>query len=366
MITQNRIKTILTLAAVAMALVFTAAPANAVTLSTSATAPVVDGFDIASFGTSTGQDKWWAQAAGAYGNPSKTVGQTFTTGGSAVMLTAFTFQIREATEPTKTYTIRVGTVSDTTFTEIYSEGATQSVANAADAYWTWTLDSPVLLAANTVYGVDVGLLSSTSEWGTGIPYVYYTADVYADGTRFRSGTAGFGVGDDTMTHMSGDRVFHIDMLNADPNAPTVDAGVDKVTWSDQPVTLAPTVTNNDTLDPPRDLTHHWTANPDTGVEFSDPNVEAPTVTITKAGGDAVTVTLTLAVNLQGRTEEPDVEDTMTIDVYDDSCLAAIGVGQAEIDPGDFDEDCDTDFEDYAILAEKWLVNYELSAPVPKP
>ena len=61
-----------------------------------------------------------------------------------------------------------------------------------------------------------------------------------------------------------------------------------------------------------------------------------------------------------------VTDTMTIDAYDDPCLAAIGGGLATLDPGDFDEDCDTDFEDYAALAEKWLVYYEISAPVPKP
>ena len=56
------------------------------------------------------------------------------------------------------------------------------------------------------------LLSSTSVWQTGIPYVYYTADIYPDGTRFRSGTAlGSGIGDATMSDMAGDRVFHLDL-----------------------------------------------------------------------------------------------------------------------------------------------------------
>ena len=212
MIRQNRIKTILTLAAVALAILATSA--NAATMSSSPTEPDVGSLDIASYGTPTGQDKWWPGDAGAYGNPGKTVGQTFTTGSNNVLLNGFTFQVRDATEPTKTYTIRVGSVSGSTFTEIGSESATQSFATATDDYWTWALDSPVLLSANTVYGVDVGLLSSTSSWSTGIPYVYFTDDEYPGGSRFRSGTAGYGVGDTTMHpgYMSGDRVFHLDLV----------------------------------------------------------------------------------------------------------------------------------------------------------
>ncbi|GAF92744.1 unnamed protein product, partial [marine sediment metagenome] len=260
---QNRTKTVLTLIAVAMAFLGLATTsANAATMSSNPTAPDVGSLDIASYGTPTGQDKWWPGAASAYGNPGKTVGQTFTTGSVDVLLNAFTFQIRDATQPAKTYTIRVGSVSGSTFTEIASESATQSFATATDDYWTWALDSPVILSANTVYGVDVGLNTSTSEWQTGIPYVYYTADVYAGGTCFRSGTAGNGVGDTSMTQVSGDRVFHIDMVSADPNAPTVVAGDKWITWSGQAVTLAPTVTNNDPLEP--ELSYLWTHNAPAG------------------------------------------------------------------------------------------------------
>ncbi|UCE46678.1 MAG: hypothetical protein JSW47_13780, partial [Phycisphaerales bacterium] len=227
----------------AVATVVLATSAQAATMSSSATAPVVDGEDIASYGTPIGQDKWWPGDAGAYGNPGKTVGQTFTTGSEAVWLNALTFQIRDATQPTKQYTIRVGTVYGSTFTEIYTETATQSFATAADDYWTWTLDSPVILAPNTAYGVDVGLNSSTSEWTTGIPYVYYTDDIYAGGTRFRSGTAGYGIGDDTMDNMTGDRVFHLDLSFADPNTPgyaspqngaTVPGGDVQLSWTNLP------------------------------------------------------------------------------------------------------------------------------------
>ncbi|MHC4742999.1 MAG: fibronectin type III domain-containing protein [Planctomycetota bacterium] len=222
----------------AMAILVSASSIRAATMSSSATAPAVDGEDIASYGTPTGQDKWWPGDADAFGNPGKTVGQTFTTGGNEVLLSAFTFQIRDATEPTKEYTIRVGTISGTTFTEIASETATQGFSTATDNYWTWTLDTPLLLSPNTVYGVDVGLNSSTSGWTTGIPYVYYTGDVYADGTRFRSGTAGYGIGDATMTQVSGERVFHIDLEHPMSPSPlsgaTVPAGDVDLSWTNLP------------------------------------------------------------------------------------------------------------------------------------
>ena len=363
MTTQNRIKTVLTLAAVAMAIL--AASANAATMSASVTAPVVDGEDIANYGTTTSSDKWWPDLATSYGNPGKTVGQTFTTGSEDVLLKGLTYQIAstQKAEPTKTYTIRVGTVSGTTFTEIASETATQTFTWNASEYMTWTFDTPVLLSANTVYGVDVGLNSSTSGWTTGIPYVYYmNTDVYPGGTRFRSGTAGNGVGDTSMTQVSGDRVFHVDLSFADPNLPSVDAGVDMVTWSGQAVQLDPNVVNNDTQVPQRPLSYAWSAELPDGVEFSDPAALAPTVTITKATDNPSVVTLTLAVTLEGK--DP-VTDTMTIDVYDDACLAAIDLGLAVIDPTDLDENCITNFEDIAVMATTWLVDYTLTEPVAK-
>jgi len=210
------------LAIVAVTVVALAIPAGAAVISHSATAPVVDGEDIASLlATPTGADKWWPGSATAYGNPGKTIGQTFTTGSNDVVLDAITFQIRDHTEPTKVFPIRVGTVSGSTFTEIASDSATLTDAWGDGAYVTWTLGSPVSLSANTTYGVDVGLASSTSAWQTGIPYVHYTGDAYPDGTRFRSGSAGSGVGDDTMSHMSGDRVFHLNLEPAGGGGPVI-------------------------------------------------------------------------------------------------------------------------------------------------
>jgi len=138
--------------------------------------------------------------------------------------------------------------------------------------------------------------------------------------------------------------------------PSVEAGDDMITWSGQEVQLAPTVVDNDLSG----LTYAWSAEPDTGVVFSDDEIEAPTVTITKAGGDAATVTLTLEVD---DSVNPPVTDVMTIDVYDNNCLAAKAAGLAETDAGDFDADCDTDIEDFVEMALTWLVDYELTEPV---
>ncbi len=149
----------------------------------------------------------------------------------------------------------------------------------------------------------------------------------------------------------------------DPNAPSVDAGDDMITWSGEPVLLDPNIVEAPGSDW-TNLTHLWSAEPDDGVEFSDPDALAPTVTITKATDNPSIVTLTLAVNNEGRVELP-VEDTMTIDVYDDACLAAKAAGPVEIDPTDVDGNCITNFADFAVMATTWLDDYTLTGPVAK-
>ena len=153
--------------------------------------------------------------------------------------------------------------------------------------------------------------------------------------------------------------------STDANVPDVDAGIDMITWSGEPVQLDPNVVNNDTEVPQRPLSYAWSADPPDGVEF-DPNefVEAPAVTITKTTptGDATVVTMTLAVTLEGK--DP-VEDSMTIDVYDNACLAAIDLGLVVFDPTDLNEDCITNFVDFALMATTWLDDYTLTEPVAK-
>ena len=90
--------------------------------------------------------------------------------------------------------------------------------------------------------------------------------------------------------------------------------------------------------------------------------EAATVTITKTvpTGGPTTVTMTLSATLEGKAPIP---DSMTIDVYDDACQAALAIGQATIDPADFNADCTTDLEDVLALTEKWLWDFSITEPV---
>jgi hypothetical protein len=140
---------------------------------------------------------------------------------------------------------------------------------------------------------------------------------------------------------------------------SVNAGVDMITWSGQPVSLDATVVD----DGKSALTYAWSADPADGVVFSDPAIEDPTVTITKATANPSTVMLTLAVNDEGNPTP--VQDTMDIDVYDDACEAAIGGGLTTYDETDFDANCITDLRDLAVFAAEWLVDNALTAPVPK-
>ncbi len=74
--------------------------------------------------------------------------------------------------------------------------------------------------------------------------------------------------------------------------------------------------------------------------------------------------MTLAVNNEGRTEPP-VNSSMTIDVYDDACLATKAAGPVVIDSTDFNANCITGLEDFAQMAMAWLVDYRITGPVPR-
>jgi hypothetical protein len=141
---------------------------------------------------------------------------------------------------------------------------------------------------------------------------------------------------------------------------SADAGNDWVTWSGTTgkIQLDASVVD----DGVSDVIIGWSADPDDGVVF-DPNefVEDPTVTITKVTDNPSVVTLTLSAQDAVSSDE----DTLKIKVYDTACLAAIGEG-LEYDRGDFDADCDTDIEDYAAMAEEWLVYKELTTSIVKP
>ena len=206
----NAVPPLAAVAALTLALLAVGDPAHAATMSASLTAPVIDAVDIASYGPQTRLDKWWAEDNTGAGSAK---GQTFTTGSDDVLLNAITYQIAstQKAEPEKVYVIRVGAVSGTTFSEIYSETATQTFTWNSSEYMTWTLDSPVALSAHSVYGIDIGMISSTTGWRTGIPYLQYGENDYAGGDRYTTGQ--FGVGTDVLVLDTGhrDRIFHLDL-----------------------------------------------------------------------------------------------------------------------------------------------------------
>ena len=139
-------KKLLLLLALVMVLSLTVNQAMAATMSASLTAPVVNAKDIANYGTTTTNISKWFTA-----HP--VMGQTFTVGSTGVMFKAVTYLVGDdhQAEPTKDYVIRIGTVDVSTgaFTEIYTEGATQTFKWNSSEYMTWTLDTPVYLEPDT-------------------------------------------------------------------------------------------------------------------------------------------------------------------------------------------------------------------------
>jgi hypothetical protein len=161
----------------------------------------------------------------------------------------------------------------------------------------------------------------------------------------------------------------IDGLGAlDPNAPSVNAGDDMIILSGDTISLDAEIVEKDPTNW-TGLTIEWAASPAAGVVF-DPNefVEDPTVTIT-AAGDPDTVTLTLNVYAEGRPLP--VQDAMTVDVYNDACLAMVAADPDHVfDTADLDLDCITAIADLAKLAETYLVDYtpdgDYTLPTPDP
>lgn len=185
------------------------APAG--TVSVSSSAPAVNGFDIANNTTRTASDKFWAESGTEAG---KAKGQTFRTRSEATWLRSVSYKTIDSgsAAATKTYTVRVGKVSGTTFTQTHTESFTQSVTWGGSQFMTFTFTAPVLLLGDTTYGVDIGMNTSTSTWQTGIPYLALTDDDYSGGQLYNTGGTSPGVGTGTLTiSTSQDRLFHLNI-----------------------------------------------------------------------------------------------------------------------------------------------------------
>jgi hypothetical protein len=137
-----------------------------------------------------------------------------------------------------------------------------------------------------------------------------------------------------------------------PGTDSVDAGSSWNASKGEPFTI------DDAVAPAG--TYFWTGDPDTDVTITGETTLTPTVTFT--GSTTVNPTI-IELTLDYNTGSD--SDTTKIYIYDDTCLAAIGAGE-EFDSGDINTDCKTRLEDFAEMAEDWLVDYELTEPVEKP
>jgi hypothetical protein len=139
---------------------------------------------------------------------------------------------------------------------------------------------------------------------------------------------------------------------ADNLPPKVDAGADIVTWlQDGPRTgnLGATITDDDAY------TVQWTV-------VSEPN--AGDAAIQTANAEDTSITLAAVGEYVLQMEASDGEyagsDTVTINVYNDSCQAARSLPDYEPLVGDLNGDCRVDDADMALLQENWLKDNSLT------
>lgn len=218
-----------------------ASSTQAATTAWSPTAPTVDGADIANFtGVSADLDNiLGGDDNGTYiaaNRPAQ--GQTFTTGADLLgyNLNAITLQ-HVSYDPTwwsvddgwtgyngGRFQIQIGTIAGGLFTPIATEDAymdASAPANGAGVpgtglFVSLTLDTPVALAANSTYAFAVTTTADFNPWDG--PYFEINGDGttsanYLGGEAFSlTGTPGGGDQTGDVVDLTGDRVFHLDMV----------------------------------------------------------------------------------------------------------------------------------------------------------
>ena len=136
------------------------------------------------------------------------------------------------------------------------------------------------------------------------------------------------------------------------------------TWINEPIQLDSTLTD----DHPEQVSYLWTA-VSGGVALTEPNVvfspsatvADPTVTVNYHSGPfTVTVTVLDGFN-------PPASASVTHDCAESPCQAATAVIHLNnVYTGDIAVDCKIDLTDFARIADEWLTDYTLTAPVPVP
>jgi len=134
-------------------------------------------------------------------------------------------------------------------------------------------------------------------------------------------------------------------------APVVNVGENVFTWltaGTVGVPLDGTVSDDGTPGP---YTVLWTVQ-------SEPAAETAMFTPPSADQEDLIVTLTgtgeYVLKLEANDGELTGASTITINVSEDACQAAKAMPGFELLAGDFDEDCDVDWDDFAVFADNWL------------
>jgi len=139
---------------------------------------------------------------------------------------------------------------------------------------------------------------------------------------------------------------------ADNLPPAVDAGPDIVTWLQDGARtgdLDATITDEDAY------TVQWTV-------ISEPNQGDAVIQVTNAEDTSITLSAVgeYVLQLEASDGEYAGSDTVTINVYLDSCQAAQSLPDYEPLVGDLNGDCKVDEADMALLEENWLKDNSLT------
>ncbi|BDS06494.1 hypothetical protein NT6N_15340 [Oceaniferula spumae] len=178
--------------------------ATAATVSISATAPTVDGADIAN-------DNGAVDAGGNQGHVWSNrplQGQTIVTGSNTggYLLDAVTLKNLNNTITTgPTFSVIFGSVSGTVLTQIGTTESAVAPSYAPNDYITFNFDTPLLLNANTTYG----FLWDTAAQGF-VTVNNLDGNIYGGGTAISSGAGG--TPDlSNLVDRGVDRVFHVNL-----------------------------------------------------------------------------------------------------------------------------------------------------------
>jgi hypothetical protein len=142
---------------------------------------------------------------------------------------------------------------------------------------------------------------------------------------------------------------------ADNMPPEVDAGADIVTWLEgdfRTVSLDATVTDDGSISP---YTVQWTV-------ISEPNEGTAVIETVVAEDTSITLAALgeYVLQLEAFDGEYSGSDTVTINVYSDSCQAAQSLPDYVPLVGDLNGDCRVDEADLALLEENWLQDNSLT------